>query len=85
MKYYHENTELSYPKYCDLSNLYIWAMSQKLPVNNFERWKIVLSLMKISQKSIMKKVMEDVFWKLMFSILKNYINFMMIYYFYHKE
>ena len=85
MKDYHENTELSYPKYCDLSNLYIWVMSQKLPVNNFERWKIVLSLMKISQKSITKKVMEDVFWKLMFSILKNYINFMMIYYFYHKE
>ena len=85
MKDYHENTELSYPKYCDLSNLYIWAMLQKLPVNNFERWKIVLSLMKISQKSITKKVMEDVFWKLMFSILKNYINFMMIYYFYHKE
>ena len=23
MKDYHENTELSYPKYCDLSNLYL--------------------------------------------------------------
>ena len=85
MKDYYENTELSYPKYWNLSNLYGWAMSQKLPVNNFERRKIVLSLMKISQKSITKKVMDDIFWKLMFSILKNYINFMMIYYFYHKE
>ena len=36
MKDYDKNKELSYIKYWDLNNLYGWAMSQKLPVNNFE-------------------------------------------------
>ena len=36
MKEYDENKESSYLKYWDANNLYGWAMSQKLPVNNFE-------------------------------------------------
>ena len=36
MKDYYKNKELSYLQYCDVSNLYGWAMSQKLLVNNFE-------------------------------------------------
>ena len=36
MKDYDKNKELSYLKYCDGNNLYSWAMSQKLPVNNFK-------------------------------------------------
>ena len=36
MKDYDKNKELSYIKYWNLNNLYGWAMSQKLPVNNFE-------------------------------------------------
>ena len=29
-------TEASYLKYWDVNNLYGWAISQKVPVNNFE-------------------------------------------------
>ena len=35
MKDYDKNKESSYLQYWDVSNLYGWAMSQKLPVNNF--------------------------------------------------
>ena len=36
MKDYDENKEFLCHKYWDVNNLYCWAMSQKLPVNNFE-------------------------------------------------
>ena len=36
MKYYDKNKESSYIQYWDVNNLYVMAMSQKLPVNNFE-------------------------------------------------
>ena len=48
MKDYDKNKESSYLQYLDENNLYGWAMSQKLPVNNFEWIKVILSLMKIS-------------------------------------
>ena len=35
MKDYDKNKESSYIQYWDVNNLYGWAMSQKLPVNNF--------------------------------------------------
>ena len=36
MKNYNKNIESSYMQYFDANNLYGWAMSQKLPVNNFK-------------------------------------------------
>ena len=36
MIYYDENKEISYILYLDANNLYGWAMSQKLPVNDFK-------------------------------------------------
>ena len=36
-------------------------------------------------KNYSKKVMKDIFLKLMFNILKNYVNLIMIYHFYQKE
>ena len=39
MKNYNINKELSYLRYWDVNSLYGSAMSQKLPVNNFERIK----------------------------------------------
>ena len=35
MKNYGKNKESSYIKYCDVNNLFRWAISQKFPVNNF--------------------------------------------------
>ena len=36
MKDYNKNKESSYLQHWHVNNLYGWAMSQKLPVNNFE-------------------------------------------------
>ena len=36
MNNYDKNEESSYIQYLDANNLYGWAMSQKLPVNNFK-------------------------------------------------
>ena len=36
MKHYDKNEESLYLKYWDVNNLYGWAISQKLPVNNFK-------------------------------------------------
>ena len=85
MKHYDKNKELPYLQYWNINNLYGWVMSQKLPVNNFEWIEDTYSLIKVSQKTIMKKVIMDIFLKVMFNILKNYRNFLMIYHFYQKE
>ena len=49
MKDYDKNLESSYIQYLDANNLYGWAMSQKLPVNNF-KW--VEDTSKINEKFI---------------------------------
>ena len=76
MSDYDKNEESSYFKYWN-NNLYDWALSQKLPVNEF-KW--VEDLLEFNEdfKAIIKNVMKDIFLKLMFSILKIYMNFIMI-------
>ena len=39
MKNYDKTIESSYIKYLDATNLYGWAMSQKLPINDFKWMK----------------------------------------------
>ena len=36
MKHYHKNKESLHLQYCDVNNLYGWAMLQKPSANNFE-------------------------------------------------
>ena len=55
MKLYDKNEESSYIQYLDANNLYGWAMSQKLPVNDF-KW--INNVSKINEKLI-KNYDED--------------------------
>ena len=51
MKNHDKNTESSYLEYLDANNLYGWAMSQKLPVNDF-KWIEKDDLLKFDEKFI---------------------------------
>ena len=85
MKDYDNNKEWSYIKYWDVNYLYGRAMSQNFPVSSFEPIKDTSQINKDFKKTVTKKVMTDIFLKLMFKILKNYTNFKMIYHFYMKK
>ena len=60
-------------------------MLKKLPVDNFECIEDPFQFNEDFIKSFNKKMMKDIFSKLIFIILKNYMNFIMIYHFYLKE
>ena len=48
MKNYNKNIESSYIQYFDANNLFGWAMSQKLPVDDF-KWVNLMNLIKLSK------------------------------------
>ena len=85
MKENDKNKESSYLRYCDVSYSYGQAMSQRLPVNNFEWIKDTVQFNEDFIKSYNEEVMKGIFSKLMFNVPKNYINFIKICHFYQKE
>ena len=84
MKDYDKNIKWYYLKYWDANNLYGWAMSQKLSVNNFEWIEDASQFNEDIIKNYNEEVIKDIFSKLVFTIIKTYVNFMMIYHFYQK-
>ena len=56
-------------------------MLQKFPVNKFEWIEDTSQFNEDLSKAIIKKAMKDIFSKLIFNILKNFMNFIMIYHF----
>ena len=84
MKDYDKYKESPYLQYWDVNNLQNYAMSQKLPVNNFEWIKYTSQYNEDFIKNY-NAVMEDIFLKLKFNTLKTYMNFIMIDDFYRKE
>ena len=70
LKDYDKNQQSSYIQYWDVNNLYGWAISQKLPVNNFE-WN--------------KDNDEGYFLEVDVQYLVKLHNFIMIYPFYLNE
>ena len=75
---------MSYLKYWDGNNLYGLSMSQKHPVNKFEWVKNTFKFNKDFKKCYNGKCGEKYFSKLMFKIMKNYMNFKMTCNFYKK-
>ena len=85
MKDCDKNKESLYIQYWDVNNLDGWAMSQKLLLNNFEWIKDTSQFNEDFIKNYNEESDEKYFLKLMFNILKNYMNLLMIYHFYQKE
>ena len=77
MKDYAKNKEPSYLQYWNLvNNLYGWAMKQhKLHVNGFKWVEDLSEFDEGFMKNTMKKVKRDIFYKLIFNIQKNCLNF----------
>ena len=71
IKYYDKNKELPYLINSDVNHLYIWAMSQTSSVGSFEWVEEMFKFNKdFIKETTMKIVIEDIFLKLMFNILK---------------
>ena len=85
MKNYDKNKEFLYIQYWDVNNLYGWAMSQKLPVNNFEWIKDTSQFNEDFIKNYNKEIHEGYSLEVDVQYLLHYMNFIKIYHFYQKE
>ena len=84
-KGYDKNKESSYLKYCDVTNLYRWAISPKLPVNKLEWIEDTFQFNEDFIKKYNEKSDEGYFLEVDVNILKSHMNFIMIYNFYQIE
>ena len=66
MKDYDKNKESSYLNYWNVNNLYGWAMSQKLPVNNFEQIEETSQIQKKFIKNCNEESYEGYFFEVDF-------------------
>ena len=79
---YNKNEESSYIQYLDANSLYGWAMSQKLPVNNF-KW--VGDTSKINEefiKNYNENNKKGYVFEVDVNFLKNYMTRIVIYHSY---
>ena len=84
MKDYDKNKELPCLKYQGVNNSYGWEITQKFPVDDFKQVEGISEFNEDSLKSILMKVMKNIFLNCM-NILKMCITFAMIYPFRLKE
>ena len=85
MKDYDKNKELSYVQYWNINYLYAWAMSQKLPLNNFEWKKDNSQFNEDFICNYKEEGDEGFFFRLTINTLKNYMDFIIIYDFIRKN
>ena len=85
MKGYDQNKKSLYLKYWDVNNLYCWVLWQKLPANNSDQIEDTFQFSEDFIKGYKGEVMKYIFSKFMFSILKNQMNYIIIYHFVLKE
>ena len=81
MSDYDPNKQSTIITYLDKDNLYGWSMSKYLPYSEFEWLKNFDKML----YQLMKKVMQDIYQKLILNILMNYINYIMIIHFLQKN
>ena len=79
------NKESSHLNCWDVNNLYGWAMSQKLPVNNFQWIEDTSQFNKGFMKNYNEESYEKYFLDVDVQYSKKYMDFIMIYHFYQKK
>ena len=85
MKDYDKTKESSCLQYWDVNNLYGWAMSRKLPVNNFVWIEDTSQFNEDLIKNYSEESDEGYFLEVDLQYLEKLHKLIMIYYFYLKE